>query len=124
MVIDNQMVNNTAEVQLQVVFPYKLTVAIHDVSVVNATAKDSLADAYGISPDKLTESRILVEERTYLILLSLWDKDDNRILLTDNVVLDSRNLLNDKNIERLKTNKIGSEILFRTRRIDQDAVKL
>lgn len=124
LVIDKQMVNNTAEAQLQVVFPYKLTMAIHDVSSVSATAKDSLAEAYGISPDKTTESRILVEERTYLILLSLWDKDDNRILLTDNIVMDSKNLLNDKNIERLKTNKIGSEILFKTRRIDQDAVKL
>lgn len=118
------MVNNTAEAQLQVVFPYKLTMAIHDVSSVSSTAKDSLAEAYGISPDKTTESRILVEERTYLILLSLWDKDDNRILLTDNIVMDSKNLLNDKNIERLKTNKIGSEILFKTRRIDQDTVKL
>jgi len=38
--------------------------------------------------------------------------------------MDSKNLLNDKNIERLKTNKIGSEILFKTRRIDQDTVKL
>jgi len=124
LVIDKQMVNNTAEAQLQVVFPYKLTMAIHDVSSVSATAKDSLAEAYGISPDKTTESRILVEERTYLILLSFWDKDDNRILLTDNIVMDSKNLLNDKNIERLKTNKIGSEILFKTRRIDQDTVKL
>jgi hypothetical protein len=53
----------------------------------------SLAEAYGISFDRPSESKILVEERTYLVLLSLWDKDDNRILLTDNVLMESKNLL-------------------------------
>lgn len=99
--------------------------AIHDVTHVKPKLQDgSLAEAYGISLDKPSESKILVEERTYLILLSLWDKDDNRILLTDNVELESKNLLDQAYIESVKVNKIGSEILFKTRRIDKDVIKL
>jgi hypothetical protein len=67
--------------------------AIHDVTHIKAGVQESLAEAYGISLEKPSESKILVEERTYLVLLSLWDKDDNRILLTDNVVMESKNLL-------------------------------
>lgn len=98
--------------------------AIHDVSRVTPIVSDSLAEAYGISLDKPSESRILVEERTYLIILSLWDKDDNRILLTDNVLLENLNLLDQPQIEKVKVNKIGSEILFKTRRIDRDVITM
>jgi hypothetical protein len=109
------MVNNTAEADLQIVYPYRLEMSIHDVT--NAVPlTGNLAQQFS---DKPSQSRILVENHTYLILLALYDKDGNKITLTDNVDLGNLNLLDSKVIEKISSNKIGSEIVFKTKSIDQ-----
>ena len=49
----------------------------------------------------------------------MYDKDGNKITLTDNVELANLNLLDSKVIEKISSNKIGSEIVFKTKSIDQ-----
>lgn len=79
---------------------------------------DSLAELYNVV-DKPTQSRVLVENHSYLIVLTLFDKDSNRITLTDNVRFGNINLLDSNVIEKKSINKIGSEILFKTRSIEK-----
>jgi hypothetical protein len=59
----------------------------------------------------------LIEDRLYLITLSLFDKDENRITLTENLQFVSENLNEHPALKFERSNKIGSELVFRTRKI-------
>lgn len=75
------MVNNTAETEVHIVYPYKLRMGIHDVtsqeSLLNENKKEVLSKIFGIPLDKQSDSNILVENHLYLIILTLFDKDGN-----------------------------------------------
>lgn len=97
LVEDRDMTNNTAEARINIVFPYRLDVKIKDIShletqlkaiTANSFAKTLLGDSYSAP----SESHILIEDRIYLITLSLFDKDENQITLTDNLQFVSENL--------------------------------
>ena len=53
----------------------------------------------------------------------LYDKDGHKITLTDNLRFKSLNL-DDKWIEVVKKNKIGSEIVIKTKKIQDDKVRV
>jgi hypothetical protein len=60
-----------------------------------------MAEVFGIPIDSVSESRIFVEERLYLIILQLFDKDGNRITMTENIELVNNGLLDQDSIERI-----------------------
>jgi hypothetical protein len=60
-----------------------------------------MAEFFGIPIDSVSESRIFVEERLYLIILQLFDKDGNRITMTENIELVNNGLLDQDSIERI-----------------------
>jgi len=62
------------------------------------------------------DTYILIEEHEYLLEKFLYDAEGNLITLTDNLQFSSANLDNEY-IMVLKTNKVGSEILFKTKKI-------
>ena len=62
------------------------------------------------------DTYILIEEHEYLLETFLYDAEGHLITLTDNLQFSSLNL--DKEFITIeKKNKIGSEILFKTKRI-------
>lgn len=128
LVVDQKMTNNTAEAEVHVVHPYKLVMNIHDVTSqaekVSTLNGQNMAEELGISPESVSETRILVEDRLYLITLQLLCKDGNRITLTENVELTNSGLLDQKPIQAVKSDKIRSQILFKTRPIDSDSLKM
>lgn len=60
-----------------------------------------MAEVFGIPIDSVSESRIFVEERLYLIILQLFDKDGNLITMTENIELVNNGLLDQDSIERI-----------------------
>jgi hypothetical protein len=58
----------------------------------------------------------LIEEHEYLLEKFLYDAEGNQITLTDNLQFSSLNL-EEEYITILKTNKIGSEVLFKTKKL-------
>ncbi len=58
----------------------------------------------------------MIEEHEYLLEKFLYDAEGNLITLTDNLQFSSLNLESDY-ITILKSNKIGSEILFKTKKL-------
>ena len=60
-----------------------------------------MAEFFGIPIDSVSESSIFVEERLYLIILQLFDKDGNRITMTENIELVNNGLLDQDSIERI-----------------------
>lgn len=118
-VVDNDMTQNTDEVQIKVVLPFRLGISIYDVTEQEdqAVKADNMAQDFGILLDTASESKILVEQHLYLIVLQLYDKDGNRIEMTENLEFDNSGLLDQECIEKVKVNKIGSQILFRTKKI-------
>lgn len=103
--IDQLMTNNTAEAWLNVVHPYRLTVSIHDVTSFdgNLPGKDhrNLAQWFGVDADTPSESRVLVEDHLYLVLLTLTDIHDHKIEMTDNIELTHKNFFQDTYIEKV-----------------------
>lgn len=62
------------------------------------------------------DTYILIEDHEYLLEKFLYDAEGNLITLTDNLEFSSANLDNEF-ITVLKANKVGSEILFKTKKI-------
>lgn len=144
LVVDQQMKNNTAEGSINVVYPYRLEVKIRDVTEVDVLKDLHSGDDYeamqafslgldlfdnsvtGTMPKPeldLEDVHILIEEHQYLIKMYLYDKDGHKITLTDNLRFKSLNL-DDKWIEVVKKNKIGSEIVIKTKKIQDDKVRV
>jgi len=71
----------------------------------------------------LEDVHILIEEHQYLIKMYLYDKDGHKITLTDNLRFKSLNL-DEKWIEVVKKNKLGSEIVIKTKKIQDDKVRI
>ena len=71
----------------------------------------------------LADTHILIEEHYYLIKMFLYDKHGHRITLTDNLRFKSLNL-DEKWIEVVKKNNIGSEVIIRTKKISEEKVKV
>ena len=63
-----------------------------------------------------SDTYILIEEHDYLLETFLYDAEGHLITLTDNLQFSAFNLDEDY-ISITKKNKIGSEILFKTKRI-------
>ena len=72
---------------------------------------------------EMEDTHILIEDHFYQIKMYLYDKDGHRITLTDNLRFKSLNL-DDKWVEVIKQNKIGSEIVIMTKKIDKDTIKI
>lgn len=98
---------NSATRDIKVVHPYRIAMSIHDVTFTKKGDQINLAEAFNISFDKESESNILVEERIYLIILSVYDKDDNLVTITDNLVFKNFNLLDNKWIKTIETSSTG-----------------
>jgi len=134
-VVDQRMINNSAEGQINVVYPYRLVVRLRDVTdnlrVTEWTASDAIqansqtetfaAQTYEPASQEELDSAyadkyILIEEHEYLLEKILYDADGNVITLTDNLQFETLNL-DDEFIEIVRENKIKSEIVFRTKKI-------
>ena len=133
------MKNNTAEGSINVVYPYRIEVKVKDVTTresLNKLQKDddvNQMQAYSMALDlfevtvpgdvgggyDLSDTVILIEEHYYQFEMSLYDKDGHLITLTDNLSFQSLNL-DEKFVEVIKQNKIGSEILIKTKTIKGD----
>ena len=98
---------NSATRDIKVVHPHRIAMSIHDVTFTKKGDQSNLAEAFNISFDKESESNILVEERIYLIILSVYDKDDNLVTITDNLVFKNFNLLDNKWIKTIETSSTG-----------------
>ena len=139
-VVDQQMRNNTAEGSINVVFPYRMEVSIKDVTDAQKLQQLHAGDnvvamqAWSIGLDflqgkeeldemDLADTHILIEEHYYLIKMTLYDKDGHRITLTDNLRFKSLNL-DEKWVEIVKRNNIGSEIVIKTKKITEEKVKV
>jgi len=72
---------------------------------------------------ELSDTHILIEEHFYQIKMSLFDKEGHKITLTDNLRFKSLSL-DSQWIEIVKTNKIGSELVIKTKKIATDTVVL
>lgn len=144
LVVDQQMKNNTAEGSIYVVFPYRLEVTIRDVTEIDVLKSLHAGDDFeamqawsleidnfdvsgaGGSPNPeidLEDVHILIEEHQYLIKMYLFDKDGHKVTLTDNLRFKSLNL-DEKYIEVVKKNKIESEIVIKTKKIEEDKVRV
>jgi hypothetical protein len=89
------MMNNTADVIVNIVYPYQLVMNIHDVTdkfISASTLDEDMRSQFQISEESVSETRILVEDHYYLISLSLLCKDGNRIKLTPNAVFGNTGL--------------------------------
>jgi hypothetical protein len=71
----------------------------------------------------LADTHILIEEHYYQIKMYLFDKDGHKITLTENLRFKSLNL-DEKWIEVTKKNAIGSEIVIKTKKIENEKVKV
>jgi hypothetical protein len=120
-VTDKKNDNNTDEVMIRVVLPYRISMQVFDVSDFEQVEIDDEngVGEFGTPLGNATESKILVEERLYLIVLSLFDKDNNRIEITENLEFDSSGLLDQECIQKVKVSKTGSQILFKTNKIER-----
>lgn len=140
LVVDQQMRNNTAEGSINVVFPYRMEVSIKDVTDAQklkmlhagdnlvqmqalSVSLDFLQGSAEMSELDLADTHILIEEHYYLIKMHLYDKDGHRITLTDNLRFKSLNL-DEKWIEIVSNNEIGSEVVIRTKKISEEKVKV
>lgn len=119
-VVDTKMLNNTAEVEVNIVYPYQLLMNIHDVSEKMPSVgklEDDMMSQFNISEESVSETRILVEDHFYLISLQLLCKDGNRIKLTPNALFGNTGL--DKHFISIeKVNKINSQVLIKTKLIE------
>ena len=119
-VVDTKMLNNTAEVEVNIVYPYQLIMNIHDVTdrmALVGKLEDDMMSQFNISEESVSETRILVEDHFYLISLQLLCKDGNRIKLTPNALFGNTGL--DKNFISIeKVNQINSQVLIKTKLID------
>lgn len=139
-VVDQRMLNNTAEGEINVVYPYRLEVRLRDVTGRQRVTPMSDADQLLLNAQTETFARqmfepeteqelnqsyqdtyILIEEHEYLLEKILYDAEGNQITLTDNLQFSSLNLEADY-ITIIKTNKIGSEILFKTKKLQDPAL--
>ena len=71
----------------------------------------------------LEDTHILIEEHFYQIKMKLYDKEGHLITLTDNLRFKSLNL-DETWIEVISKNKIGSELVIKTKKITKDTVKI
>ena len=138
LVVDQTMKNNTAEGNINVVHPYRLEVSIRDVTEMDVLKKlhsgdnveqiqawsqglDLLSMADGESKDTAqidhSDTHILIEEHYYMIKMHLYDKNGNLITLTDNLRFESLNL-DERYLDIIQKNKIGSEVVVKTKTID------
>lgn len=143
-VVDQQMKNNTAEGSIHVVYPYRMEVTIQDVTDIQQLKTlhegddvesmlawslgldlfDVIRPGAGDMPElDLADTHILIEEHYYQIKMYLFDKDGHKITLTENLRFKSLNL-DEKWIEVVKKNTIGSEILIKTKKIENEKVKV
>ena len=141
LVVDQQMKNNTAEGSIYVVHPYRLEVTIRDVTDLDKLKKLHEGDnveqvqAFSVAQDlfadmgsdtaemNLADTHILIEEHFYKIKMYLYDQDGHKITLTDNLRFKSLNL-DEKWIEVINKNNIGSELMIKTKKIAEDKVKI
>ena len=92
------MINNTAEGQINIVYPYKVDATIVDISgreelLASIPQGESFAETLLKDlPFGQQNSNILIEERLYMIYLQVFDKDENLITLTDNLQFDTLKL--------------------------------
>jgi hypothetical protein len=74
-VVDQQMTNNTSDGQVNVVFPHKIQMRLKDctdkkeavLAFKNGVHESYFKALYGDKNDEVSDSFILVEERTYLV---------------------------------------------------------
>jgi hypothetical protein len=105
------MLNNTAEGEINVVYPYRLEVRLRDVTGRKRLTPMSESDRLLMNEQTETFSRqifepeteqelsqsyqdtyILIEEHEYLLEKFLYDSEGNQITLTDNLQFSSLNL--------------------------------
>ena len=133
------MKNNTAEGSINVVYPYRIEVKVKDVTGSEQLAKLHEGDdaafmqAYSVglglfdaagagergTEFDLSDTVILIEEHYYQLDMALYDKDGNLITLTDNLLFESLNL-DPAYIEVIRTNKIRSQVVVKTKIIAGD----
>jgi nuclear pore complex protein Nup210 len=128
---DVAMRNNTAEGSIIVVYPWRLEVKLRDVTkkyvevLADPTTQDeelsfaeSLLDPSQLEEDA-EETHILIEEHYYLIEMFLYEKGGNLITLTENLQFTSLNL-DERYFETVRTNALGSELVFKTKTIAEE----
>ena len=90
-VVDQKFKQNTAETFINVVEPFKVQLEFADISDIYGKTKlvnkKNAVSSFGkqLGVEQWTQNWIMVEDKTYLVRVLLFDKDDNQIYLTSNI---------------------------------------
>lgn len=60
------------------------------------------------------KNNYLVENHYYLLKVSIYDSDGNKIHLTDNIII--KNIIDKEYFEIVKSNKLNSEIIVKAKK--------
>jgi hypothetical protein len=114
-VVDQRFLNNTAHADIYVVEPYSIQLELADITETYKgkleNSKESVSSfSKALNVLEWQKSWILVEGKTYLVKVYMFDQDHNQILLGPNV--EFAHVIDTKFLNLIDKNLIGSELIL------------